>query len=193
MPSGELDKMKAYIDQIISISGFQPQILLIYYYALAGKFLEAYKIISEQSFQEQFENDQLIFTPNTSVTYVCAFVLYKSNKIKEAHEYCNKQIKLSMEGIRLKRDYATGYRGGFAYYAMAAAYVILDEKEKAYEILHDMEQNAFSGWYTKLIQIDPIFESFWEDDEFKAIIQRQEKKYADIRAEIDRLEEEGLI
>ena len=56
-----------------------------------------------------------------------------------------------------------------------------------------MEENVFHGDFVWYMQVDPHFESLWVDDEFKQIIQRQEKKFADIRAEIDRLEEEGLL
>ena len=44
-----------------------------------------------------------------------------------------------------------------------------------------------------IIPINPLFESLREDEEFKAIIKRQEKKYADIRAELDKLREKGLL
>ena len=43
------------------------------------------------------------------------------------------------------------------------------------------------------IQVDPLFENLWEDEVFKAIIHRQEKKYADIKVEIDRLEASGEL
>ena len=76
---------------------------------------------------------------------------------------------------------------------MAATYAFIDEKEKAYQTLHEMENQLFHGSFVWYMQVDSLFSSLWEDEEFKAIIQRQEKKYADIRREIGRLEEEGML
>ena len=70
---------------------------------------------------------------------------------------------------------------------------VLGDKEKVYQILHSIENERFQGWMVWGTQVDPLFESLWEDDEFKQIIQRQEKKFADIRAEIDRLERDGML
>ena len=69
----------------------------------------------------------------------------------------------------------------------------MGDKEKVYQILHSIENVRFHGWMVWGMQVDPLFESLWEDDEFKQIIQRQEKKFADIRAEIDRLERDGML
>jgi len=53
-----------------------------------------------------------------------------------------------------------------------------------------MEKERFRGSFVWFIQVDPLFESLWNDEEFNAIVQRQDRKYADIRAEIDKLEQE---
>ena len=55
-----------------------------------------------------------------------------------------------------------------------------------------MGNTALSG-FTWQVEGDVMFENLWEDGEFKAIIQRQEKKFAIIRAAVDRLEEKGLL
>ena len=121
------------------------------------------------------------------------YILYNLNLKEEAKEIFDKQIEYCRESIRLRRFIATGAYGGMAHYYMVAIYAFLGEKDKAYQVLHEMERGAFSGWYTWQIQVDPMVESLWEDEEFKQIIQRQEKKFAGIRAEIDWLEEEGLL
>jgi len=66
----------------------------------------------------------------------------------------------------------------------------LSKRNDAYEILHRMEKERFRGSFVWFIQVDPLFESLWNDEEFNAIVQRQDRKYADIRAEIDKLEQE---
>ena len=108
---------------------------------------------------------------------------------KEAKEYFDKQIEYCKESIRLKRPLAIWSR-----YQLAGIYAFLNEKEIAYKTLHELEQEVFVGHLLLgYIQVDRLYESIWQDDEFKAIIKRQEKKYAEIRAEVDRLEEEGLL
>jgi len=56
-----------------------------------------------------------------------------------------------------------------------------------------MEKKGTIDMFFGNMSVDPYYQSLWEDEEFKAIIQRQEKKFAEIRAEVDRLEEEGLL
>ena len=97
-----------------------------------------------------------------------------------------------MESLRLNRLY--GLRGSSkAKYELAGMYAFTGEKDKAYQYLHEMENEVFHGDLVWYMQVDPHFESLWDEEEFKQIIQRQEKKFADIRAEIDRLENEGLM
>jgi TolB-like protein len=188
LTNGEWNKMNNYMDQLCGLdSGLLCQRFLSTRYIHAGEFETALKIF-EKSKEDRVERG--IFLTDT---YRHAYALYKLNRKSEARELCNKQIEICRESIKLKRSLATGITGGAAYYSMAASYVILGEKEKAYQVLHEMEKEAFSGWYTWKIQVDPIFESFWVDDEFKQIIQRQERKYAEIRVKINRLEEQGLL
>jgi len=114
----------------------------------------------------------------------------KVNRKEEANECFDKQIEFLLKEIRLRTPHALQ---GFSYFELASVYANLGEKEKAYEILHEMEIGTFEGWAVEFIQIFYPFESLWEDEEFKEIIQRQEKKAADLRAEIDRLDKEGLL
>jgi len=48
-----------------------------------------------------------------------------------------------------------------------------------------MEEIVFHGNYIWLIQVDPFYKSLRQYEEFKQIIKRQEKKFANIRAEVD--------
>jgi tetratricopeptide (TPR) repeat protein len=186
------DKMNYYVDQICAIdSGNNCWQVLQNMYYYKKDFTNAYMYFEESQDVKEGLNlgDHNLLWNN----YLYAYILYNLNKKEEALTRFRKQIEMSEESIRLKRELATGATGGFAYYAMAASYIYLGEKDKAYETLHEMERNAFSGWYTWKIQVDPVFESLWEDDEFKQIIQRQERKYSEIRAKIDRLEDQGLL
>ena len=76
---------------------------------------------------------------------------------------------------------------------MAGTYAALGDKDKAYQILHSIENERFHGWMVWNMQVDPLFESLREDDEFKQIILRQEQKFADIRAELKLLKEKNAF
>jgi TolB-like protein/Tfp pilus assembly protein PilF len=181
----EWDKCKSYTDKICAIdSGVWCWLSLGRYYKNIGDYTEAFKYVQEHS-EEEMGSSILSLTQQHNYGYL----LYKLGREKEAKEHFDKQIEYCKESIRLKRPYATWLR-----YQLAGTYAFLNEKEKAYQTLHDFEHEVLVGhlllWY---IQVDRLFENLWEDEEFKAIIQRQEKKYAEIRAEIDRLEAAGEL
>jgi len=117
-----------------------------------------------------------------------AFLLTKLNRMDEANIILNKETESYVEQINLGRalDLETKY-------SLASCYALLGEKEKCYDILHQFDESFFPGYLVGSIQVDPMFESLWEEEEFKEIIRRQEKKYADIRAEVDSLEKVGVL
>jgi TolB-like protein len=181
----EWDKSKLYTDKICAIdSGVWCWLSLGRYYKDTGDYTQALKYVDKYRDKEMESGLLPLYQQHTY-----GQILYNIGRKKEAKEYFDKQIEYCKESIRLKRPYAIWLR-----YQLAGTYAFLNEKEKAYQTLHDFEQEVLVGhlllWY---IQVDSMFESLWEEEEFKAIIQRQEKKYADIRAEIDRLEEAGEL
>ncbi len=183
--NGERDKCKYYTDKICAIdSGVWCWLSLGRFYKDTGDYTEAWKYVNKYRDKEMESGLTPLYQQHTY-----GQVLYNLGRKKEAKEYFDKQIEYCKESIRLKRPDAIWIR-----YALAGTYAFLDEKEKAYQTLHEFEQEVLVGhlllWY---IQVDSLYESLWEDEEFKAIIQRQEKKYADIRAEINRLEAEGEL
>jgi TolB-like protein len=117
-----------------------------------------------------------------------AFLLTKINRMDEAKPILNNEIDDYLKQINLGRalDLETKYN-------LASCYAILGEKEKCYEILDQFDETLFPGYMVGSIQVNPMFENLWEDEEFKAIVSRQEKKYAEIRAEIDSLEKVGVL
>ena len=86
-----------------------------------------------------------------------------------------------MESIRLKRWYALD---GEAYYDLAAVYAFLDEKDKAYETLHELENKGFRASLLSLMKVDPLFKNLRNDEQYRQTVRRQEAKYAKIREEV---------
>jgi hypothetical protein len=112
-----------------------------------------------------------------------AYILIELDRKEEAGIILNKEIEHYLERLKLGRAY-----NAEAEFYLAACYALLGEKDKVFEILHRLEENTFPGSLVSQIQVDPLFESLREEEEFKAIILRQEKKFAEIRAQIKRLE-----
>ena len=81
---------------------------------------------------------------------------------------------------------------GEAYYHLAAIYTIIGNNNKALEILREMENSKWTVHFL-LMKANPHFDNLRENEEFNAMIQRQEKKFADIREEIYRLEAAGEL
>ena len=181
----EWDKCKLYTDKACAIdSGVMCWLSLGRFYKDTGDYTEALKYVDKYRDKEKGSG---LFPLYQQHTY--GQILYNLGRNKEAKEYFDKQIEYCKEIIRLKRPDAIWVR-----YQLAGTYAFLDEKEKAYQALHEFELEVFVGhlllWY---IQVDRLYESIWQDDEFKAIIKRQEKKYAEIRAEVGRLEASGEL
>jgi TolB-like protein/Tfp pilus assembly protein PilF len=109
-----------------------------------------------------------------------ALILWMTGKRDEATELFYKHMEVCGNSIR---------RGGLygktlAAYDLAGIHAIFGDKEEAYNWLRIYEKDGFIYGLHKYILIDQLFESLWEDEEFKAIAQRQEKELAGIRAEI---------
>jgi TolB-like protein/class 3 adenylate cyclase/Tfp pilus assembly protein PilF len=109
-----------------------------------------------------------------------ALILWMNGKKEEATELFYKHMEVCGNSIR---------RGGLygktlAAYDLAGIHAILGDKEEAYNWLRIYEKDGFIYGLHKYILIDQLFESLWEDEEFKAIAQKQEEKLAKIRADI---------
>jgi adenylate cyclase len=184
---GEWDMMEHYVKKRCAndsgfscIQGLAWLNLYLENFHVALKYFEKLGKIAEESIVP------LLFSEHRY-----AYVLYNVGKKEEAMKHFELQIEYGKERIRLKRYDATVTCN--AQSDLVHSYAFLGEKQKAYDILHEMEGKEFLYWHFSHYKYTPFLKNLWEDEEFKQIIQRQEKKYAEIRAEIDRLEQEGLL
>jgi len=118
-----------------------------------------------------------------------ALLLWLNGEEEEARVLFYKHIEVCENSIKSGGLYGKSLAG----YDLAGIYAFLGEKKEAYNWLRKYESDGFIFGYHNYILLDQLFESLWEDEEFKAIIQRHEKKFAEIRAEIDLLEEDELL
>jgi TolB-like protein/Tfp pilus assembly protein PilF len=118
------------------------------------------------------------------------FALIQLGFQKEGTELIEKQLAVLDKRKKLGRS--DGYD-----YHYAAIYAYRGDLERALQYIRDYEKKIFFSDILInpiiYIQHDIMFENLWENEEFKAIIQRQEEKFAEIRAEIDQMEEEGEL
>jgi hypothetical protein len=120
-----------------------------------------------------------------------SYILTRLNKEEEAEEYFKQAFDYLERTIELERLSATG---GMDPYDLAAHYCFIGETDNAYRILHYMEeQKNLECWMVWWMQYDPRFEVMKQEEEFKAIIERQLARYADIRNEIDYLEKARMF
>jgi TolB-like protein/Tfp pilus assembly protein PilF len=184
---GEWDKMKMYVSKSCAIDSSRSCYTgLAWSNMYLGDYNEALKYFEKLREEVSETGEPLLLS---EMRY--AYTLYNLGRTEEANKHIELQIQYSLENIRLKRH--TAIIRYESHGDLIQAYAFLGEKEKVYEILHEMEEREFMGWQFAFMQVTPFLSNIWEEEEFKAIIQRQEKKYSEIRAEIDRLEAAGEL
>ena len=176
----EFDLSKIYLDSLCALDSVGwCRFSLMYYYIFSGQ-LEKLKP----------ENDHLDLFSITEPHWK-AYILTKLNRHEDAKEYYDQSFEYLQKTIELER--ITG-KGGINPYDLAAQFAWIGNKEKAYEILYYMEKEQnLEGWMVWWMDYDPRFEAIREEDAFKEIIQRQEERYSEIRAEIETMETAGVF
>ena len=183
--TGEIEKQEEMVNKICAMDS---DVLCVgdisYVYAKRGKYkqaLEYYKKFEELWNAPDRYGTGGLYGRGFKIRE--AYLLIKLDRREEAEVILHKEIDHYIERIKLGRAGEAD-----AEFYLAACYALLGEKGKAYDVLYNLEENGFPGDMVSRIQVDPIFENLWDDKELKQIVRRQEKKYADIRAEIKRLE-----
>jgi len=177
--TGEIEKEEEIVNKICAMDSNLHCIGDIsYVYAKQGKYDQAFEYFKKYESMRDVPDIYGLGEINRK-----AYLLIKLDRREEAEAILHKEIDHYLERLKLGRALEAS-----AKFNLAACYALLGEKEKAYDILYKLEEKGFHGHFVSNIQVDPLFENLWDDKEFMAIIRRQEKKYADIRAEVARLE-----
>jgi TolB-like protein/lipoprotein NlpI len=176
---GDFNNAKIYLDTLCALDTNACRFPLMYYYIATEKF---------EKFNPE-QDDLGLFSLANDVWK--SHILTNLNKEKEAKEYFDKAFDYLNKTIELKRIDGTG---GLSQYDLSAQYAFIKEKDKAFEILYEMEElQNLEGWMLWWMPYDPRFESIRNETEFTAIIERQNNRYAEIRDQIDELEKAGVI
>ena len=183
---GDWDMMKLYTDKACAIDSGERCLKMLYKlyvhtedFSKALKYADLYKETGR-------EKDPLRMFDQVEYGYI----LSQNNRKDDAEEYYYKQINYCNESLRLRRVWAME---GMADVTLFETYIYLGDHEMAIHHLQEYEKKFFGRTDPTYFLVAPQFKSIWKNDEFKAIIERQQKKYADIIAEIDQLEKEGKL
>ncbi len=117
------------------------------------------------------------------------YVLVRQGRKEKSAAYFNQRIK-DLEA-RMNRDHHS--LEGYEWYELAAVYAYKGNRDKAYQMLQEIEKAKVDGFFIRFAKVDPFFENLWDDIEFQQFIRRQENRFAEIRVEINKLNEQGSI
>jgi len=184
---GEWNKVKLYSDKICAIDSGETCLKRLYKYyfhnedfASALKYADLYKETGRKL-------DELKMFDQAEYGYI----LSQLNRNEEARAFYDKQIYYCGESLRLRRAWAME---GLADITLFETYLFSGEHEMAIQALKECEKKGGSRWHHPgYLQNAPQYKSIWDNEEFIAIMQRQEKRIADIRAEVAQLEKEGKL
>jgi tetratricopeptide (TPR) repeat protein len=183
--SGNWEKYKILVDERCALDSGADCLgsLRGYYlwtenYELAWEYHQTWK-------QAKMANKENVYEKGDNMGYM----LYGLDKKEEALTYFENYIEECNEAIRLGRWWGKAV----APLDLTGIYAFLGKKEKAIQCLYQFGDNIGYNGNLGWIQNAHIFRNLWEEKEFKTFINRHEKKYASIRAEVDRLEKLGEI
>ena len=183
---GEFDNLKLYTDAQCEIdSGTDCLFRLGTYSMYAGNF-KAAKNYYEKCMEDS-GNNWFLF----DIGYRYGYILDKLGKKDAAKQHFERKIEEYKKEIRGQERLLTSL--GYTVYYMAGIYSYTNDIEKAFEILYDMEKQGNLGNWIRSIQFDPLYQNLREEEAYKSLVDRQEKKFTEIRAEIDRLEAAGEL
>jgi TolB-like protein/Tfp pilus assembly protein PilF len=111
-------------------------------------------------------------------------ILWKNGKQDEAKALFAKHIDVCQNSI----ESGGLYGKTISAYDLAGICAFLGDKENAYEWLGRYEKEGFIFGYHQYISKDQLFESLWEDEAFKNLVERQHRKFAEIRNRIKQSE-----
>jgi len=180
----EWEKCKQYIDEYCAIDSMNCIRFLSEYYRRTKNFEEAYKYELKRRKIWETHPD-----PRFLDNHKYAYILYNMGREEEAKEYFERHINYCKEVIRLGRPWhATRTK-----VHLAMVYSFIGELEKAIDLIHEVENELPPIWCTRLPRAEPISENLWYDEEFQKIAKRQEKRMTEMQAEVEKMDEEGLL
>jgi len=100
------------------------------------------------------------------------YAFWRVGRYEEARYYFDEHIRYSLESINSSRSHSSMLS---AQYDLAGVYAFLGEKENAYQLLEEIEDNPYFNWLHFLKQ-DPLFDSLREEERFQRILQNIEAK-----------------
>jgi len=121
-----------------------------------------------------------------------ACLFNETGRRDEALRILKDYIEVHEDFLKENKDTSFLFKLSIINLRLATAYAIMDEKDKSFKYLAELEKSVYFEWPCS-IKTFPAFNKFRNDPEFKAILKSIEKKRAAIRAQVSRMEEKGEI
>ncbi len=177
---GNLGQAKIYLDSLCAINlGPGCTYFQNFYYSMTGDF--------EKFNEKVFNRSRLDFLDINWKGYV----LFNLGRKDEAIKSCREATIILEEKIQQNKVSSTS---GPDMYELAVQYVLLDDREKAYQLLYEAEENRnIEGWQVWIMPHDPRMKNIQKEEEYQNIIRRLEEHYNKIMAELDNIEQAGML
>jgi len=183
---GEFDNLKLYTDAQCEIDSGTDCLFRLGTYSMYTLDFKASKNYYDQCMEDSAYNWFLF-----DIGYRYGYILDNLGEEDAAKKHFNLKIEEYKKEITEQKGLLTTL--GYTAYYLAGIYSYTNDIEKAFEILNDMEKLGILGNWIRTIQNDPLYQNLREEVAFKSLVDRQEKKFAEIRAEVDRLEAAGEL
>ena len=183
---GEFDNLKLYTDAQCEIDSGTDCLFRLGTYSMYTLDFKAAKKYYDKCMKDSANNWYLF-----DIGYRYGYILDNLGEEDAGMKHFNLKIEEYKKEISEKVGLLSSL--GYTAYYLAGIYSYTNDIEKAFEILHDMEKQGMLGNWILTIKIDPLYQNLREEEAFKSLADRQEKKFAEIRAVVDRLEAAGEL
>ena len=116
--------------------------------------------------------------------YEIGYVHYQLGRTDESDKIFKEEIQ-KLESI--------DHEAAVHYLHLSRIYAFKGERKKALENLNEYAKRGFTAGWHDFILIDPFFESFRDDPEFKAIVKQAQEEKAALREQVRQMEARGEL
>jgi tetratricopeptide (TPR) repeat protein len=179
-PQGKYISGINFLDSVCSISPCETYCThcLFWFYTNLGEFDKAKKYFNQYL--------DIGGTPLLFDSLLFAHIYKENGNLQEAEAILN-NISISLE------NNLTRSKDVLDYLSLSMTNALLDDKEASMRYLSDaVEIGLKRGWHD-FIAIFPIYENYWDDPEFKALVKQAQEERAAKRKQVEEMIERGEI
>lgn len=180
LPQGRYIDAINFLDSVCSISPCENWCnhCLFWLHTCIGEFDQAKKYFNQYL--------DIGGTPWLIDSLLFAYIYKENGNLQEAEALLN-NISISLE------DNLSQSKGWFTYLCLSITHLLLEDKEASMRYLSDAVEIGLKwGWHDD-ITVFPIYENYWDDPEFKALVKQAQEERAAKRKQVDEMINNGEI